>query len=103
MKSIVKAKLKATSQEEWMHLWKQHFENLLRKPPKVTHEPIKKIICNQLDIKLGQNLTQYSKKIKNKKATRLDEIPPEVWKTSEFNDILLWHCNAIYNQNTIDR
>ena len=29
-----------------------HFENLLGKPPIVTHEPI--IISNQLDNKLGQ-------------------------------------------------
>ena len=28
-KSTLKAKLKVTSQEERMHLWKQHFENLL--------------------------------------------------------------------------
>ena len=26
-----------------------------------------------------------------------------MWKTREFNDILLQHCNAVYNQNTIDR
>ena len=53
-KSCAKAKLKATNQEERTRLWKQHFENLPGKPPKVTHEPIAKIICNQLDIKLGQ-------------------------------------------------
>ena len=35
-------------------LWKQHFENLLGNPPKVTYEPITKIISNQLDIKLRQ-------------------------------------------------
>ena len=29
-------------------------------------------------------------------------IPPEVWKTRQFNDILLRHCNAVYNQNMID-
>ena len=40
-KSTVKAKLKVTSQEEQIHQWKQHFENLLRKPP---HEPITEII-----------------------------------------------------------
>ena len=27
---------------------------------------------------------------------------PEVWKTREVDDILLRHCNAEYNQNTID-
>ena len=46
-KSTVKAKLKATSQEERTHLWKQHFENLHRKPLKVMHELIAKIISNQ--------------------------------------------------------
>ena len=47
-KSTAKVKLKANSQEERIHLWKQHFENLLRKPLKVTHEPITKIIsCMQ--------------------------------------------------------
>ena len=35
-KSTAKAK-------ERIHLWKQHFENLLGKPPKVTHEPIPKL------------------------------------------------------------
>ena len=30
-------------------------------------------------------------------------MPPEVWKTRQFDDILLRHCNAVYNQNTIDR
>ena len=42
-------------------------------------------------------------KIKNRKAAGLDEIPPEVWKTRQFDDILLRHCNAVYNQNLIDR
>ena len=45
-KSTARAKLKAASQEERIHLWKQHFENLLRKPLKVTDEPITEIICN---------------------------------------------------------
>ena len=30
-------------------------------------------------------------------------ISPEVWKTRQCDDILLRHCNAIYNQNPIDR
>ena len=52
-KSTAKAKLKATNQQERIKLWKQHFENLLGIPPKVTHKPITRIICKQLDIKLG--------------------------------------------------
>ena len=51
-KSTTKAKLKATNQQERIKLWK-HFENLLGNPPKVTHEPITRIISKQLDIKLG--------------------------------------------------
>ena len=106
-KSTVKAKLKVTSQEEWIQLWKQYFKNLLGNPPKVTHEPIMRIISKQLDVKLGQftpeELNSVLRKIKNRKAARLDEIPPEVWKTKEFNDILLRHCNDVYNQNTIDK
>ena len=52
-KSTTKAKLKATNQQERVKLWKQHFENLLGNPPKVTHEQITRIISKQLDIKLG--------------------------------------------------
>ena len=37
------------------------------------------------------------------KAAGLDEIPKEVWKTRQFNDILLRQCNAVYNQNRIER
>ena len=105
--NIAKVKMKATSQEEQIHLWKQHFKNLLGNPPKVMHEQIRRIISNQLDIKLGQfmqeELASVQRKIKNTKAAGLDEIPPEVWKTREFDNILLGHCNAIYDQNTIDR
>ena len=92
-KSTAKAKLKATSQEERIQLWKQHFENLFRASLKVTHEPITRIIIKQLDIKLEQfmqeELDSVIRKIKNRKAGGLDEIPPEVWKTREFNDLLL--------------
>ena len=52
-KSTAKAKLKATNQQERIKLWKQHFENLLGNPPKITHKPITRIISKQLDIKLG--------------------------------------------------
>ena len=52
-KSTAKAKLKAANQQERIKLWEQHFENLLGNPPKVTQEPITRIISKQLDIKLG--------------------------------------------------
>ena len=106
-KNTAKAKLKAANQLERIKLWKQHFENLLGNPPKITHEPITRIISKQLDNKLGaftqEELDSVLRKIKNRKAAGLDEIPPEVWKTRQFDDILLRHCNAVYNQNPIDR
>ena len=74
----------------------------------ITRKPNTRIISKQLDIKLGQ-FTQEEldsvllRKIKNRKAAGLDEIPPEVWKIKQFDDTLLRHCNAVYNQNTIDR
>ena len=106
-KNTAKAKLKAENQQERIKLWKQHFENLLGNPPKITHEPITRMISKQLDIKLGpftqEELDSVLRKIKNRKAAGLDEIPPEVWKTRQFDDILLRHCNAVYNQNPIDR
>ena len=106
-KRTAKTKLKATSQEEWIQLWKQHFENLLGNPPKVTHEPVRRIIRRQLVIKLGlftqEELDLVLRKFKNWKAAGLDEIPTEAWKTSQFDDILLRQCNVVHNQNPIDR
>ena len=85
-KTTAKAKLKATCQEERIHLWKKCFENLLGKPSKVIHEPISKVICNQLDIKLGQfteeDLDSVLRKIQNRKSAGLDEIPSEAWETT---------------------
>ena len=43
------------------------------------------------------------RKIENRKAAGFDEIPPDVWKTRQFDDILLRHCNAVYKQNPMDR
>ena len=43
-KSTAKAKLNVANQQERIKLWKKHFENLLGNPPKVTNEPITRII-----------------------------------------------------------
>ena len=88
-------------------MWKDRIKNLLAKSRKVTDKPITKIINNQLDIKLGQftqkELDVARTKFKNRKATGLNEIYPEVWKIRIFDDLLLRYCNDIYNQNTIER
>ena len=76
-KSIVKVKLKATSQEERIHLWKQDFKTLCGKPLKVMQEPITKIISNQLDIELGQftqeELKSVLRKIKNRRLMKYSQ------------------------------
>ena len=106
-KSTAKAKLKAANQQERIKLWKQHFENLLGNLPKITHEPITRIISKQLDIKLGpftqEESTRFSEKLKIGKLQGWTRFPPGVWKTRQFDNILLRHCNAVYNQNPIDR
>ena len=65
-----------------------------------------RIISKQLDIKLGpftlEELDSVLRKIKNRKAAGHDEIPQEVWKTRQFDNILLRYCNAVYNQNQMD-
>ena len=81
-KNTAKAKLKAANQQERIKLWKQHFENLHGNPPKITHEPITRIISKQVDIKFVpltlEEVDLVLRKIKNRKAAGLDEILPEV-------------------------
>ena len=49
------------------------------------------------------NSAQSLKISKQKNAAGLDSIPPEVWKTEVFNDIILKLCNAVYNGERIDK
>ena len=44
-----------------------------------------------------------NKNFKKSKAAGLDEIPQKVRKIRKFNNLLLQYCNAVYNQNTIER
>ena len=67
-----------------------------------------KIISQQLDIKLEpftlEELDSVLRKNKNRKAAGLDEIPPEVRKTTQFDGTLLRNCNAVYHlKSPIDR
>ena len=106
-KSAPSSKLKAASQEDRLLKWKEHFKNLLGNPPKITDKNIQKISNSQLDIKLGHftidELETVLRAIKNRKAAGLDEVPPEVWKSRKFDDILLRLCNAVYTQNAIEK
>ena len=59
---------------------------ILRKLPENTNKHTEKIINNQLDIKLRQfkeeELDTMQKELKAEKTIDLDEISPEIWKTS---------------------
>ena len=57
-------------------MWKENSKNLLGKSPQVIDKPIKEIINNQLDIKLGQ-FTQEELYVVQRKIS-FDKIPPEV-------------------------
>ena len=74
---------------------------------KLLIKPITRIISKQLDIKLGpitqEELDSVLRKMKDRNAAELDEIPPEVCKTRKFDDILPRHCNGGYNQNPINK
>ena len=106
-KSSNKSKLKANSQTERLTKWQYHFQNLLGNAPNVSDTVVEQIVDYPLDIKLGNfldaEIIEVIKKTKNKKAAGLDNIPPEVWKTQAFNDILLDLCNAVYNGEMIEK
>ena len=95
-----KSTTKATGQKDGNNISRTYLENL-RKLRKTNQ----KIISNQLNIEqfTPEELKLALRKILNRKAAELYEIGPEVWKTREFDDILLRYCNAVYNQNIIDR
>ena len=66
-------------------------------------EPIIRIISYQVDIKQGQftqeELDSVLRKIKNRKAAGLDEIPPEVWNLTTYSSDTAMQ----YITRTIDR
>ena len=104
-KKSSQAKLRAYSQEERIIKWRDHFKNLLGTKPNVTNSPVQTFIEEELEIKTGpfteEELKSVLKTLKNKKAAGLDEIPPEVWNTLLFNDVLLQACNQVYTHNSI--
>ena len=100
-KNTAKAKLKAANQQERIKLWKQHFENLLGNPPKITHEPITRIISKQLDIKLGpftqKNSTRFSEKLKIGKLQGWTKFPRKYGRP----DNSTTYCSNTATQYTI--
>ena len=102
------AKLKASSNGERIKIWHNHFQELLGSQLNKTDDDDDEEILqihNKLNIKIGlftiQEHKNATKSINNGKACGLDEIPAEVWKLTEFQNILLNFCNSVYSQNQI--
>ena len=106
-KTTNKAKLKATSEEERLKHWKDHFKNLLGKPPTIKESEITPLFDEELNIQKGaftmEELSKALRNIKNGKSCGLDNIPAEVWKLENFNDVLLQICNSVYDGNPIEK
>ena len=100
-KNTAKAKLKAANQQERIKLWKQHFENLLGNPPKMTHQPITRIISKQLDIKIGpftqEELDSVLKKLKIGKLQGWTKFPRKYGRP----DNSTTYCSDTATQYTI--
>ena len=81
-------------------------KNLLGNPHEIRNKPTEEIIDSQLDTKLGhfteEELEVVLKK-KSRKASGLDEIPSEEWKTRKLDDILLRLCNPVNKQNSTEK
>ena len=108
-KNSCRSKIKGKNNEERVKLWQKHFQDLLGKPTKINEneEEISQIVNSELDIKKGlftpDEIIIAVRSIQHGKAVGLDEIPAEVWKLGEFQEILLHFCNSVYNQDPIKR
>ena len=93
-----------TSPEERVSTWFTHFKKLLGEPPEVD-DPDEDIpaIFNNLNIKDDILTIDEFRKVKSTlklgKAAGPDEIPPEVYKSCDFDEICLDFCNRALLEN----
>ena len=91
--------MKGRSQQERLDNWYQAFKNLLGNPPVVSdeHEEIGKVF-DELPIRTDsfdeEELRKAIDQLKNGKSCGADEIPGEVIKYCNINDIILHFCNT---------
>ena len=71
----------------------KYFQNLLEEPPKIKEETVAPIVTSELNIKKGP----FTMEELQTAAKGLDDIPAEVWKLGEFNEIILESCNSEYH------
>ena len=103
-KNTSRGKLKANSPHERITKWKEHFSNLLGKPPVTNGRPIINVIGNTLPINIGdfsrKELVEYMNTFANGKKAGLDNIPVEAWKT--LIEPLLDVCNKTLHGDKAD-
>ena len=105
-KGTNKGRIKAKSPQERIKKWQDHFVNLLGQPPVITSKPTKTIVEETLPICTEnfslEELVKCVEGFKNNKASGLDEIPIEVWKSGAWNTQLLEVCNKTLNGDKPD-
>ena len=86
-------------------MWKEHFQQLLGNPTTIVDKPVEKVF-DTLQINTEEfttaELKTAIKTLQNNKATRLDEIPAEVWKTECLDQELLEVCNKTFHGDAPD-
>ena len=98
-KGLKRGRIKASNTDERLAIWKNHFQKLLGQSPEIDDQPLPKVF-DTLPIKTGEftaiELQASIKSFQNNKATGLDSIPIETWKTGCMNEELLNVCNKAY-------
>ena len=101
--------LKGSSTEERIEKWYSHFKDLLGKEPAVEGEMDE--IVHPVLRSLGIADTPFSqeeyevvkKSVQEGKQVGPDEIPPEVWKRCDLDDILLGYANKMLEGEKLDQ
>ena len=93
------------SPEERVSTWFTHFKKLLGEPP-VVDDPDENIptIFEDLEIKDDLFTLEEFRKVKSLKigkAAGPDEIPPEVYKACDFDEVCLDFCNRALMENDL--
>ena len=105
-KNTRRGRLKANSPEERILKWKEHFSNLLGKPPVIDEVEITRVVADTLPINTSdfskQELLECVKTFVNGKKAGLDNIPVEVWETEVLTEPLLAVCNKTLHGDKAD-
>ena len=100
-KSSKKGMIKARNKDERISKWYEHFSNLLGKVPVITTDPAEEIppILHDLGINDAQftlqELESVKKTLRKGKAAGPDNIPPDVLKCCNFDNIILSFANEL--------